>query len=129
VIYPEFARRAKALGADFLINITNDGWFGKTNGPYQHANIARFRSAELGLPMARCSNTGFSVFFDAWGRDLGRTQLLDSTVIRRNLPLPHRSTFYARHGSFIEGALLAILGLWIATTLAFRLMRKPLNNS
>lgn len=114
VIYPSFAREAKKAGAQFLVNITNDGWFGRSNAPYQHANIARFRSVETGLPIARCANSGISVFYDAWGRDLGHTELLDSTVLRRRLPVPRRDTFYARHGGVVDALFLISLGIWIA---------------
>ncbi len=117
IIYPEFVRHAKNAGAQFIVNITNDGWFGRSNGPYAHANIARFRAVETGLPIARCSNTGVSVFYDAWGRDLGHTELMDSTVLQRRLPVPHRDTFYARHGGFIDGFFLTMLGIWILASL------------
>lgn len=117
IIYPSFVREAKAAGAQFIVNITNDGWFGRSNGPYEHANIARFRAVESGMPIARCSNTGVSVFYDAWGRDLGYTELMDSTVLQRRLPVPHRNTFYARHGGFIDGFFLTVLGIWILASL------------
>ena len=113
IIYPSFVREARRAGAQFIVNITNDGWFGRSNGPYEHANIARFRAVETGLPIARCSNTGISVFYDAWGRDLGHTELMDSTVLQRRLPVPHRDTFYACYGGFVDGFFLTALGIWI----------------
>jgi len=113
VIYPEFARQAKKAGAQFLVNITNDGWFGRSNGPYEHANIARFRAVETGMPIARCANSGVSVFYDAWGRDLGHTDLMDSTVLQRRLPIAPRNPFYARHGGIVDAFFLAALGMWI----------------
>ncbi len=117
IIYPEFAREAKKAGAQFLVNITNDGWFGRSNGPYEHANIARFRAVETGLPVARCANSGVSVFYDAWGRDLGHTELMDSTVLQRRLPIARRDTFYARRGGLVDALFLAALGLWMAALL------------
>jgi len=129
IIYPSFAREAKKAGAQFLVNITNDGWFGKSNGPYEHANIARFRSVETGLPVARCSNAGVSVFYDAWGRDLGHTALMDSTVLQRNLPVPNRQTFYARFGAIIDGFFLAALGLWILALITVFVRAKVLHYS
>jgi apolipoprotein N-acyltransferase len=118
VIYPSFAREAKVAGANFLVNITNDGWFGRTNGPYQHANIARFRAVESGMPIARCSNTGVSVFYDAWGRDLGHTELMDSTVLQRALPIPHRDTFYAVEGGKVDAFFLSGLAIWVLASCA-----------
>ncbi len=114
VIYPSFAREARAAGARLLVNVTNDGWFGRSNGPYQHANISRFRAAENGMPLARCANSGVSVFFDAWGRDLGRTALMDSTVLRREIAVPDRGTPYSRIGGALDALFLAALAAWIA---------------
>ncbi len=123
VIYPDFVRQAKRAGAQFLVNITNDSWFGRSNGPYQHANIARFRAVEAGLPIARCANSGVSVFYDAWGRDLGHTRLMDSTVLRRRLPVPHRDTFYQAHGGALDHFYLAALALWMAAAAGLNLRR------
>jgi apolipoprotein N-acyltransferase len=120
VIYPSFAREARAAGAKVLVNITNDGWFGRSNGPYQHANISRFRAAETGMPVARCANNGVSVFFDARGRDLGRTALMDSTVLRRSIPVPNLITPYARYGGLIDALFLSAVPLWLVLLIAFR---------
>jgi apolipoprotein N-acyltransferase len=125
VIYPSFVREARAAGARLLVNITNDGWFGRTNGPHQHANIARFRAAENGMPVARCANTGVSVFFDAWGRDLGRTALMDSTVLRRSVPVPDRLTLYSRLGGGVDAIFLLALALWTILALFPRSTRAP----
>jgi apolipoprotein N-acyltransferase len=126
VIYPSFAREAKAAGARLLVNVTNDGWFGRSNGPYQHANIARFRAAENGMPLARAANNGVSVFYDAWGRDLGRTALMDSTVLRRTIALPALSPLYARIGGALDGFFLAMPALWLVIFLFDRAgRRKP----
>jgi len=120
VIYPSFVREAKASGARLLVNITNDGWFGRSNGPYQHANMARFRAAENALPLARAANNGVSVFYDAWGRDLGRTRLMDSTVLRRTLAVSTRTPFYSRAGNWIDGILLGMPVLWLLIWFPFR---------
>ncbi len=117
VIYPSFAREARLAGARLLVNITNDGWFGRSNGPYQHANIARFRAAENGMPVARAANNGVSVFYDAWGRDLGHTALMDSTVLRRAVPLPNRHTFYTRAGRVLDVLFMGVLAGWVLLAL------------
>jgi apolipoprotein N-acyltransferase len=120
VIYPSFARQARAGGAKLLVNITNDGWFGRSNGPYQHANISRFRAVETGMPVARCANNGVSVFFDAWGRDLGRTALMDSVVLRRTIAMPDLAAPYARTGDAVDGFFLMALPAWALVALFSR---------
>jgi apolipoprotein N-acyltransferase len=120
VIYPDFVRGARRHGAVLLVNITNDGWFGFSNAPFQHANITRFRAVEAGMPIARSANTGISLFYDYKGRILGKTRLFEETVLRRKVPLAHRDTFYLRYGGWMEGILgigflLAVPALlWVA---------------
>jgi apolipoprotein N-acyltransferase len=111
VIYPSYMRDARRAGAKLFVNVTNDGWFGRSNAPYQHANIARFRVIETGAPMARSANTGISVFYDYRGRNLGQTRLLESTVLRRQLPLTEKPTFYLAYGDTIEGFFLSVFAL------------------
>jgi apolipoprotein N-acyltransferase len=126
IIYPEFVRGAKRRGASLLVNITNDGWFGRSNAPYQHANITRFRAIETGMPIARCSNAGISVFYDYKGRVVGKTRLFEQTVLRRRLPLTSRDTWYYRHGDAVEAALGWGFGLGLAVCLgAAWKRRKP----
>jgi apolipoprotein N-acyltransferase len=108
VIYPSYMRNARRAGAKLFVNVTNDGWFGRSNAPYQHANIARFRVIETGAPMARSANTGISVFYDYQGRNLGQTRLLESTVLRRQLPLTEKPTLYLAYGDVVEGFFLLI---------------------
>jgi apolipoprotein N-acyltransferase len=105
IIYPDFVRGARRRGALLIVNITNDGWFGRSNAPFMHANIARFRAIEAGVPIARCSNAGISVFYDYKGRVQGRTRLSEVTVLRRRVPLWCRDTWYLRHGDAVESTL------------------------
>ncbi len=81
---------------EWLLNITNDGWFGLTNGPYQHLGLARFRAIEEGLPVVRAASTGVSTIIDGYGRTVSklgvdRAGVLDSPLPRA-LEVPSVST-------------------------------------
>ena len=125
IIYPDFVRGARRRGARYLVNITNDGWFGVSNAPYMHANISKFRAVEAGMPIARCSNAGISVFYDAHGRTLAKSKLNQEIVLREKLPIATRETVYLRIGDWAESALMwffviGFAGCWV---LAWRMNR------
>ncbi len=97
-IFPELARRFVARGAEFLVNITNDAWFGDTSAPYQHLYMQAMRAVENRVPMARAANTGFSAFIDIDGRVRTRTALYQSAVLVEDMAWPEVSSFYSRYG-------------------------------
>ncbi|MGH7185695.1 MAG: apolipoprotein N-acyltransferase, partial [Pseudomonadota bacterium] len=101
----------------WLLNLTNDAWFGLSTGPHQHFASARLRAVEEGLPMVRVANTGISGIVDPYGRvlaklELGREGVIDAALPRRLPPTP-----YARFGDVIAGALLLLA---LAAVLALR---------
>jgi apolipoprotein N-acyltransferase len=85
----------------WLINVTNDAWFGTTPGPYQHLLAARSRSIEEGLPMVRAANSGISAVIDPLGRTVAALPLGTTGVLDSNLPLPVEVTTYGRGGDLI----------------------------
>jgi apolipoprotein N-acyltransferase len=89
---------APAVRPAWLLNVTNDGWFGFTSGPFQHLAQARFRAIEQGLPLIRSANTGISAIIDAHGRILESLPLGSRGTIDANLPAPLPATLYARYG-------------------------------
>jgi apolipoprotein N-acyltransferase len=93
---------------EWLLNITNDGWFGMTSGPYQHLAQARFRAIEEGLPMVRAANTGISAVIDAHGRVLERLPLGRRGVIDAALPAAIPPTLYSQFGDLAFFLLLAM---------------------
>jgi len=86
---------------DWLVNITNDAWFGNSSGPRQHLAAARMRAVEEGLPLMRAANTGITAGFDAFGRELGRLPLATEGYL--SLPLPNHlpPTPFSRIGLII----------------------------
>jgi apolipoprotein N-acyltransferase len=95
---------------DWLLNVTNDAWYGRSSGPYQHFAIARTRAVEEGLPLVRVANNGISGVIDPEGRVLARTNLDDVTYADVALPAPGAKTPYALIGDWSFLALL-IVGL------------------
>lgn len=96
---------------DWIVNLTNDGWFGMTSGPYQHFATARLRAVEEGLPLVRAANTGISGVVDSYGRVIRRLGLGETGVIDATLPQPLTPTAYARGGDWNALALGLIAAL------------------
>ncbi len=100
---------------DWLLQITNDAWFGTFAGPQQHLAQARMRAIEQGLPMVRVANTGISAMIDAAGRVRAMLPLGQAGYLDRPLPPAHPPTPYARSGDLPVALLLllALLGLGV----------------
>jgi len=100
----------------WILNISNDAWFGRTSGPWQHLNIASYRAIEQGLPIVRATPTGVSAVIDAQGR-LIEDHILGLGgygVIDARLPSPAPPTVYSRVGDWPFGGLLALsAGAWL----------------
>ncbi|CAI9412448.1 Apolipoprotein N-acyltransferase [Pleomorphomonas sp. T1.2MG-36] len=84
---------------DYFVNITNDGWFGHSVGPYQHLDAARMRSIEEGIPMVRAANTGISAIIDAYGRTVASLPLGEEGVLDGFVPSDRPKSFSQRAGS------------------------------
>jgi len=107
-IFPGLVRRFAAAGAELLVNITNDAWYGTTSAPYQHLAMAAFRAVENRRYMVRAANTGITAVVDPWGRVLEPTRLFDRTVLVREVPFVAETSFYTRHGDLFARACAAI---------------------
>jgi len=90
---------------DWLVNVTNDAWFGNSTGPRQHLAAVRLRAVEEGLPVMRAANTGVTAGFDAFGRELGRIGMNRAGVLVLTLPGALPATLFARIGLLMPGAL------------------------
>ena len=111
----------------FILNVTNDGWYGRTAGPYQHFASARVRAIEQGLPLVRDANTGITGVVDAYGRVTARLGLKKSGFVDADLPQDLPPTFFSRHG---ETALWIIMSAFAISAIAMRLKpnRRPRKN-
>ncbi|MBW2583878.1 MAG: apolipoprotein N-acyltransferase, partial [Deltaproteobacteria bacterium] len=95
--------------ASLLINITNDAWFGKTSGPYQHFSMTVFRAVENRRSLVRAANTGISGFIDPAGRVLASTALLKEAAVTQTVPLLKEKTVYTNIGDLFAQVCLAIV--------------------
>ncbi|CAH2600856.1 Apolipoprotein N-acyltransferase [Rhodovastum atsumiense] len=110
-IFPAQAADASDRPA-WLVNVTNDAWFGNSTGPRQHLAAARLRAVEEGLPLMRAANTGISAGYDAHGRELGRIGMNQAGTLVLPLPGPLPPTLFGQLGLAIPGSLavIAVLG-------------------
>jgi apolipoprotein N-acyltransferase len=104
----------------FLLNVTNDGWFGRTTGPYQHYHQARVRSVEEGLPLVRAANTGISAVIDPYGRNIAVAPLGETTMIEARLPAAIEPPFYAQWSVLVFLLSVAVCMLAVATKILYR---------
>lgn len=96
---------------DWLLQITNDAWFGTLSGPFQHADQARMRAIEQGLPLIRVANTGVTAVYDALGRELAALPFGSQGHLDTALPAALGPTWFSRFGSWPILVLLAGLAL------------------
>ena len=127
-LFPGFTREGVARGGPrprWIVNVSNDAWFGVTSGPLQHLNLASYRAIEEGLPIVRATPTGVSALIDAYGRTKPNTRLGlgEMGVIDTQLPPTSRNTTYSRLGD-IPLALLSMLSVFaLVATRAWRMFK------
>jgi len=117
IIFSDLARRTVNNGADIIVTITNDAWFGYTSAPLQHYSMAVFRAVENRRAVARAANTGISGFIDPTGTMTETSRLFEATGLTRPLPCLKSKSFYTRSGDlFSLICLVAILMLFVIKT-------------
>ncbi len=106
LLFPDLVRRFVRDGAQLLLAITNDAWYGRTGAPYQFLAITALRSAETGVWTARAANTGVSAIIDGRGRVRSETRIFERAWLVADVPVRSASdavTFYVRHGDWLAG--------------------------
>jgi apolipoprotein N-acyltransferase len=136
-LFPEHVREFVNQGAEFIVNISNEGWFGETAAPYQFWMMNVFRAVENRVTLVRAANTGVSGFIDPYGRMLGKVeeQGKDSFVagyLTKTVPLAQSSTVYLRYGDVWAYCNLAATGLFLFIAMKDiyrRTRQKPTNTA
>jgi apolipoprotein N-acyltransferase len=120
-IFGDEVRQFVRDGAEVLVNISNDGWYGDTSAPWQHLNMVRMRAIENHRWVLRATNTGVTASINPWGRVVAAAPRHIRTSIRVNFAYEQDMTFYAAHGDlFAYGCALATViavGLGLRTKL------------
>ena len=111
VIFPNLVRQFAANGAEFLVTVTNDAWFGPSSAPSQHFAMVVFRSVENHLAFARAANTGISGFIDPFGRIVEATPIFTEQAVQATMHVWRPHTFYSRHGDVFAYGCVIICAL------------------
>ncbi len=127
IIFPEVVNQYVRDGADFLVNITNDTWYGHSSGPYQHAGMAAFRSIENRIWVARAANSGFSYFVDKYGRVYNKGGLYERVILHGNVAPIEGRTFFNRAGPLAGRAGLLLIGMVSCILLAAWIRHKVIS--
>ncbi len=121
-IFPYITNDTVKNGAQVLVNITNDAWFGKTSAPYQHLAFYVLRAIETDRFVLRAANTGISAIIDPRGRIRQKTNIFVEDTIRGKFSLRNGQTFYVRHGDyFVLIAFLFLAFLCVISSLKFKI--------
>jgi len=118
-VFPELSRETVLQGAEVLVNVTNDAWYGRTSAPYQHMEMAGWRAVECRVPLIRAANTGISAIFDAAGRPCGTLPLFEAGQLTCSIRSFRLVTVYVRYGDWFAWCCAAMA----AAALAFSLFR------
>lgn len=117
-IFPRLVRRFVNEGAELLVNVTNDVWYGRTSMPFQHAAMAPMRAIENRRSLARSANSGVSLLCDQYGRVLKRLPIFQRGYLVGDLPVVSELTFYSRHGDVVPWAVTILAGLALSASWA-----------
>ena len=123
-IFPELSRSQVNNGANILINVTNDAWYGMTSAPHQHLCMAIFRAVENKRWLIRSANTGISAFVDPYGRVAKKGSLFDEEVLTQEIQTIPSLTIYNQYGDFFVFIILAICLIHFSYTLCYHRFKR-----
>ncbi len=124
IIFPDLVRKFVKRGANFLVTITNDGWYGKSSAPYQHFSMAVLRAVENRRYLLRAATTGISGIIDPFGRILAKTELMTSTYLTGNVVPSRRLTFYSRYGDILAFASLTLSAIFLILAVTRKTLKR-----
>lgn len=125
-IFPNLVRKFVKKGAQFIVNITNEAWFGKTSVPYQFVAMSVFRAVENRVSVVRCANTGVSCFINPHGRIIGKVQQDNKDIfvrgyLTKEISLSKGKTFYTVYGDvFAYMCIVITMMIFFLTVITYR---------
>ncbi len=120
IIFPNLVRKFVKNGADFLVTITNDGWYGTSSAPFQHFAIAVVRAVENRRFLLRAATTGVSGIIDPYGRILSRTEMMSEAYLTERIAPIDTLTLYTRFGNTVPLICLTLSVVFLILTLVYR---------
>jgi apolipoprotein N-acyltransferase len=111
-VFPVFVSHFVQRGAEMIAVVTNDSWYGKSSGPYQHEEFAKLRAVENRRSVVRCANGGVSCIINALGETEAETELFTKTVLVGTVSLQNEETFYSKNPSIVP-VLCSVFSFWI----------------
>src|SRR5256886_14213234 len=108
VIFPDLVRQFVDQGADYMVTITNDAWFGRSSAPYQHFSMVVFRAVENRVYFARAANTGISGFIDPFGHILQRSRIFTEETLAGEIRTGGPRSLYTAYGDLLAYACVIL---------------------
>ena len=118
IAFPHITNRIMKEPVDFIVNITNDAWFKRSAGTYQHAMLAKFRAVEIRRSIYRAANTGYSMVISPTGKIVKKTELFEQTTLDYPIILCNKISFFTKY-FFIFPIVFALLFLFIIVSVIF----------
>jgi Apolipoprotein N-acyltransferase len=119
IIFPGQVRKYYQKGGQFIVNITNDGWFGNTSGPYQHFSMAVFRAIENRKPLIRAANSGISGYIDSKGKIINKSKLFERVFLVETVHGNRKISFYTKYGDIFAYLCLVFSLIFVIGNISF----------